>query len=237
MQSKHSSCTNQIVRLEDSDIDESDSVSMSKPDCPYCGVLFRDEAALSEHMDKCNEEEESDDSDCDESVWEDMVQEAYDKHAETYQSKIDTYEEEGMSQDDAQSRANDDMHRTYKKDIMSSYKRLLIQMNDIELSAYHKKFMCDIDRFECRGYTHKKAIKASLKRNSHLFDQILNELEPDSDDDRNEDDEADAGSDAERGSEDDKEENEDDDDELPPRKRRRIDDDEEPPRKRRRISS
>ena len=77
-----------------------------------------------------------------------------------------------MSQSDVERRANDDMRTTYKKGLISMYKRLLTYMNGFENSAYHKKFMNDIERFENRGYLRKKAIKAALKKNKHVFDQI-----------------------------------------------------------------
>ena len=105
-----------------------------------------------------------------------MVQTVRDKHDETYQSKVQTYEEEGMSQSDVESRANDDMRTTYKKGLISMYKSVLMYMNGLETSAYHKKFMNDIERFETRGYLYKKAIKAALKKNKHVFDQILNQF-------------------------------------------------------------
>ena len=44
---------------------------------------------------------------------------------ETYQSKVQTYEEERMPQSDVESRANDVMRTTYKKGLISLYKRLL----------------------------------------------------------------------------------------------------------------
>ena len=61
--------------------------------------------------------------DADETVWEEMVQTVHDKHDEAYQSKVQTYKEEGMSQSDVESRANDDMRTTYKKGLISMYNK------------------------------------------------------------------------------------------------------------------
>ena len=87
-------------------------------------------------------------------------------------------------------------------------------MNGLENSAYHQKFMNDIERFENRGYLYKKAIKAALKKNKHVFDQILNQFEPDSDEDSSDEDEDDSS---------DEDANDDDtEDEEPPVKRTKL---------------
>ena len=130
------------------------------------------------------------------------------------QSKVQTYEEEGMSQSDVESRANDDMHTTYKKGLISMYKKLLTYMNGLETSVYHQKFMNDIERFENRGYSHKKAINAALKKNKHVFDQILNQFGPDSDEDSSDEDEDDSS--------DEDANDEDTEDEEPPVKRTKL---------------
>ena len=67
------------------------------------------------------------------------------------------------------------------------YKNLLTYINGLDDSAYHQKFMNDIERFENRGYLYKKAIKAALKKNKHVFDQILNQFGSDSDEDSSDD--------------------------------------------------
>ena len=195
----------------DSDI-ESDIESDKMFDCDVCGALYRDQETLSDHISKCGEDENEDEGD--ETVWEELVQAVRDKHDETYQSKVQTYEEEGMTQSDVESRANDDMRTTYKKGLISMYKNLLTYMNGLEDSVYHQKFMNDIERFENRGYSHKKAIKAALKKNKHVFDQILNQFEPDSDEDSSDEDEDDSS---------DEDANDDDtEDEEPPVKRTKL---------------
>ena len=168
----------------DSDI-ESDIESDKMFDCDVCGALYRDKETLYNHISKCGEDDHEDEAD--ETVWEEMVQEVYDKHDETYQSKVQTYKEEGMSQSDVESRVNDDMRTTYKKGLISMYKKLLTYMNGLDDSAYHQKFMNDIERFENREYSYKKAIKAALKKNKHVFDQILNQFGSDSDEDSSDD--------------------------------------------------
>ena len=161
---------------------------------------------LNDHKSTCGVETEDEDE-SDDTVWEELVQEVRDQHDETYQSKVQMYEEEGMSQSDVKSRANDDMRTTYKKGLISLYKRLLTYMNGLETSAYHKKFIIGIERFENRGYSPKEAIKAALKKNRHVFDQILNQFEPDSDDDNSDEETEDAN---DEGNDDDTE-----DEELP----------------------
>ena len=95
-------------------------------------------------------------------------------------------------------------------------------MNSLETSAYHKKFMNNIERFENRGYSHKKAIKAALKKNRHVFDQILNQFEPDSDEDK--DDNSDEDDNSVEETEDANDEGDDDDteDEEPPMKKNKA---------------
>ncbi len=197
LNTKHALVSNQKLTVDESDT-ESDSAKMSGLDCYNCGALYRDQEKLTEHIHKCNDdkmkddfdndigddddETDDEDDDEDETVWQQMVDEVYDTHDEAYQSKIQMYEESGMAENDAEIKASDDMHAIYRKTIMSSYKRLLIYMNDMENSAYHKRIMKDIDRFENRGLTYHKAVKVALKKNKHVFDQILNQFEPDSDD-------------------------------------------------------
>ena len=216
MNKKHSVESDIERHSVDSDI-ESDIESDKMFDCDVCGALYRDQETLSDHIIKCGEDDHEDEGD--ETVWEELVQEVYDKHDETYQSKVQTYEEEGMTQSDVESRANDDMRTIYKKGLISMYKKLLTYMNGLEDSAYHQTFMNDIERFENRGYLHKKAIKAALKKNKHVFDQILNQFEPDSDEDSSDEDEDDSSDEDanDKGNDDD-----DTEDEEPPVKRTKL---------------
>ena len=174
---------------------------------------------LYDHISKCGEDDHEDEAD--ETVWEELVQEVYDKHDETYQSKVQTYEEEGMSQSDIESRVNDDMRPTYKKGLITMYKKLLTYMNGLDDSAYHQKFMNDIERFENREYSYKKAIKAALKKNKHVFDQILNQFGSDSDEDSS-DDNSDEDDSSDEDANDKGNDDDDTEDEEPPVKRTKL---------------
>ena len=122
---KHSSLVDSGIErhMKHSSLEDSDIESDKMFDCDVCGALYRDQETLYDHISKCGEDENEDDGD--QTVWEKLVQAVRDKHDETYQSKVQTYEEEGMSQSDVESRANDDLRTTYKKGVISSYKRLL----------------------------------------------------------------------------------------------------------------
>ncbi len=170
----------------------------------------RDKEEIMDIFSNDSEDDEVDDED--EVVWGEMLQKVYDIHDESYQSLIELYEEAGMTQDKAENKASDDMRPTYKKSLISSYKKLLIYMNGMENSTYHKKILKDIDRLENNGYPYKKAVIVALKKNKHVFDQIINLCEPDSDDSgEEEEDESDANEndteedDTEDGEEDDTE--------------------------------
>ena len=116
----------------DSDI-ESDTESDKMYDSDVCEALYRDKETLYDYISKCGEgKNEEDEDEGDETAWEDLVKAVRDKHDGTYQSKVQTYEEEGMSQSDVESRGNDDMRTTYKKGLISMYKRLLTYMNGFE---------------------------------------------------------------------------------------------------------
>ena len=133
--------------------------------CGSCGALFIDKKSLDLHTDKCEE----DDEEGDETVWEDLAQQAVNKHADMFNAKLEDYEVTGLSDDEAKQRASDDMQATYKRELKDKYNQLLMWINGLEKSNYHKKILKDVERFNNSGSTYEKAVKLAIKKNHFIF--------------------------------------------------------------------
>ena len=129
-------------------------------------------------------DEESDDiedseDEFDEKAWEDLVKPVLQKHKERFRDKCEDYENNGMSPENAERFASEDMYHTYKADIILQYERLVNIMHQLGKSRHHKKILRDVERFQSRGQTYEKALRLALKRNHDIFYEIIDNVEED----------------------------------------------------------
>ena len=129
--------------------------------------------------DEDSDEIEDSEDEGDEKAWEDLVKPILQKHKDTFRDKCEDYENDGMTPENAERFASEDMYHTYKADIILQYERLVNIMHRLGKSRHHKKILRDVERFQSRGQTYEKALRLALKRNHDLFYEIIDHVEED----------------------------------------------------------
>ena len=108
-----------------------------------------------------------------------MVKPVLQKHKDTFRDKCEDYENDGMSPENAERFASEDMYRTYKADVILQYERLVNIMHQLGKNRHHKKIIRDVERFQSRGQTYEKALRLALRRNNDIFYEIIDSVEED----------------------------------------------------------
>ena len=122
----------------------STQTGVANPCCIDCGILFSSPLDVYKHTIRgCNEEpptnkfkaddsDESEDdsgSDSDESEddsgWDNLINEAYEEYDDVYDVKVQQYEQEGCSNEEARDKASEDLFFKYQKYVMQMYKNVL----------------------------------------------------------------------------------------------------------------
>ena len=152
-------------------------------DCLKCGALYNTPRAMIEHMSRCRTEDESDtDSESDtsievqedESVWESLLQEVYDEKDAEYQAALLKHADTV----DAKERVLDEMRPVYKKALKDLFSIMFGFGMMIKNSKRYKAFVDDVNDFvEEKEYSLSKAIKAAVRRNENIFDDVLDDDE------------------------------------------------------------
>ena len=84
----------------------------------------------------------------------------------------------------AKHKASEDLHTEYRKSLMDIYKEYMLHMHDLENSANHNKIMKDIDYLmDEKFYDFNEALKLALRKNKHLFNDLVADEESDESDD------------------------------------------------------
>ena len=136
-----------------------------------------------EHMSRCRAEEESDtDSESDtsieveedESAWDNLLQEVYDEKDAEYQEALLRHADTV----DAQEQVLDEMRPVYKKALKDLFSKMFGFAMMIKNSKHYKAFIDDVNDFvEEKEYSLPKAIKAAVRRNENIFDEVLDDDE------------------------------------------------------------
>ena len=113
--------------------------------CIDCGIMFASPMDLQKHVKRgCPENEEpaakrfypaSSDESEDESGWNDIVQQVYDRYDDNYSQKVKTYENDGYSNLEARQKATEDLFQKYKRGIIKN--DMLKTMNSLKHSMIH----------------------------------------------------------------------------------------------------
>ena len=168
--------------------------------CAHCGGLFQSPQELQRHMlkrcpERPNMEEdeivpkkrfrydstsetgseiEPEEEEEDDSVLYDLVQKVYDENDEKYQKQVDVYSGEGMEEDVARSKAEQDLLPENRRLFLDKYGKLLELIAKLSHSPLHRKVTNEIDRLMLgEDYSRKEAIKYALKKRKYLFDELF----------------------------------------------------------------
>jgi hypothetical protein len=202
---------------------ESKTQSINMHSCPLCGSLFKTESDLKHHMllrcpERMEEEEtrshkwskHDSDSDSeigsdqevnDNTVLEELKNKVYDENAKKYKKQVEVYMDEGMTENVAKSKANEDLLPLDRKLFLDKYGRLLEMFGKLKDSPLHRKIAQEIERLMLReDYSQKEAIKYALKKRKYLFDDLL-KYDSDSEDDDDSGDDSDEEQEEEDGEE------------------------------------
>ena len=167
--------------------------------CIDCGIIFASTMDLQKHVKRgCPENDEppmkrlcdENTDEPDESGWDNIVQRVYRKYDDQYSEKVESYEKEGHSEVESRQKATEDLFWKYRKGIVKSYANILTTVHHLKRSMIHQEVMEEIQTLMSeKHYRFIQALKIVLRRNSSLFDELIDSEEED-DDDRSTDEES-----------------------------------------------
>ncbi|XP_033741828.1 uncharacterized protein LOC117328408 [Pecten maximus] len=203
--------------LDDTQLQQEDMAA-----CDDCGIMFQDMHDLQRHLKTwCPEndsrkrkresieeedgpqpkrwisyeesDEESGESEENE-VFNSLMNESRSSNEVKWNKKYDKYVNEGMSDDEAQTKANEKMESEDMEKFYQNYKAIIQYILQLRNGMIHGKIMDDVTEFIDDGYGDSKAIKMALKKNRHVLEELWDdesedeESEDDSEDDESDDD-------------------------------------------------
>ena len=155
---------------------ETDSQAINMHHCAYCGALFQSPQDLQRHiLKRCPERDDDEgvpskrfredsmseaDSDIeDDSVFDSLVDKAYEENEKTFQKKVKDNLAEGMKDDQARKKAKEDVLPQDRRVFLDKYGRLLEMMARLNHNSLHRKVTHEIDRLMLgENYSRKEAI-------------------------------------------------------------------------------
>lgn len=114
--------------------------------------------------------------DHDESAWERLIVDAI-NYTPEFSVKFEEYQAAGENAKNAYKFAYKDVKPAIVKTMRKLFKPRLLFKFQFEHSKFHDTFMKDIDFFEEEGYTLEKAVSYAIKRNRHVFKEMLSKLQ------------------------------------------------------------
>ena len=160
--------------------------------CIDCGIIFASTIDLQKHVKRgCPENDEppmkrlcdENTDEPDESGWDNIVQRVYRKYDDQYSEKVESYEKEGCSEVESRQKATEDLFWKYRKGIMKSYANILTTVHHLKRSTIHQEVMEEIQTLmNEKHYRFVQALKIVLRRNSSLFDELIDSEEENDDD-------------------------------------------------------
>ena len=186
------------TELNAQSVDNHESINMEKqPSCVDCGLLFSTPFDVQRHVkrgcpfeeeehntkkmkhDESIDTEEYDEEDSidddDDTAFDPLIDDVYKKLEEDYQKKVDTLmTEQNLSEKQAKDAANEHFLPRERKLLMKEYKTLITRMYALKKSPLHIQITEVIQNLmEQNGYSFDKATSIVLKRNEHLFEDLI----------------------------------------------------------------
>jgi hypothetical protein len=122
-------------------LDQTDEMNTAAT-CRSCGIEFQTPYFLERHQFKgCSMEDDDDSDEDDQYAWFDLVNQAYDSHEKLYAEKAADLEDEGLNDKDLEDRVTETLMPLYRKSLINGYKKLMVQMHDLNTNPYHKQIM------------------------------------------------------------------------------------------------
>jgi len=209
--------TSQIVQSTDNSPDINMDKQVQNHSCIDCGLLFSTPFDVQRHVKRgCpfqedeneakklkydesvysddSDESLDDNSDMDDSAFNPIINEVYKKLHNEYESKIETIKKEQELSETAAKKEVDELFLPReRKLLMKLYKNMMTTMYAIKRSPLHRKITNEIQSMmQDYDYTFEKASAIAMRKNKHLFDELLDHGDDsDSEDETEEDDNSD----------------------------------------------
>ena len=177
------------------------------PSCDDCGIVFASTHALQNHVKHgCNkrpigeqtdapplERWDSSESESEERhrsqenlVFADLFRKATTKNEEMWQRKIAKYEQEGLSLNEAEKKAEEKTKKEDVKHVLRMYRKYLTYAFQLENGTIHQRVMSDIREFMEDGMGLPQAIQSAVRKQKCLIESLV---KPESEEDSEEEDE------------------------------------------------
>ena len=126
------------------------------------------------NLNDSDESEDDSESDSDESEddsgWDNLINEAYEEYDDVYDVKVQQYEQEGCSKEEAGDKASDDLLLKYQKYVMQMYKNVITAVHDLQDTSLHRQIMNDVDYLhEEKFHDWDQALKLAIRKTRGCF--------------------------------------------------------------------
>lgn len=157
---------------------------LDMPSCDNCGIVFCDLHDLQRHVkswcpvngssiDDIRVADDKPISNKDNTVFDDMVCNAYTENTPEAMKVVQMYQDEGMCVQDAHRKARQDFLPKNRKLIMAEYIKCLIFCERLNKNPLHKKIMNTVRALQKEGYDLEEAIKYAVIKREYLFDDLF----------------------------------------------------------------
>ena len=160
--------------------------------CDDCGIVFENIHDLQNHIKKwCpeqsfkrkreeDEEEEeflprrkkTNDVSEERKAFNQMMDRARTDNEGDWQTKVDKYIKDGLSEKEANEKADDRMHVKDMETFYRFYGAFILSLLQLSGGPIHEKVMEDVDKFHKKGYGRMKSIKMALHKRRYQFDAM-----------------------------------------------------------------
>lgn len=194
--------------------------------CEDCGIVFENLHDLQKHIKTwCPEQQPakrdhdyesppekrikldkiSNNEDREQNVFEKFAEMSREGNEDQWQAKVEKYQNGGMSQSDAKDKATKKLKDEDLKIFMGCYKKLLSYWLQLRHGKLHTEIMDSIENFIDDNVEREKAIRLTLRKYKHYFEEFL-VTDSDTDDDAETDENSDSDEDSENDGKTDNEE-------------------------------
>lgn len=135
-----------------------------------------------------NHEDDSPNTSTEEAYFKRLRQKSITENETTWSEKVEKYQSNGMSQKQAEKKADDKMKETNFTTFLNLYGNTILNILDLEHGEIHGKVMKTIEKFLEKGYENIPAVQMTLRKYKHLLEEMMLETDDEETDDEDDED-------------------------------------------------
>ena len=102
-----------------------------------------------------------------------MYRKASNNNEKSWRKKVEKYERDGMSNDEAKKKADSKIVAEDTTHVLRMYSQLLLHTFQLEHGVIHQRVMEDVHELVSEGMILEQAIQSAIKKHSYLIEGIV----------------------------------------------------------------